>query len=234
MPSNRDGTQVRLRQKRSSSGTTKPAGTLGFRLAIAPGSMVADRCAGPRPPKQRSKARLPRLDAALKELVGGMEPTVRTGSGGSHFYFVDGRAIVCRRSTPRSSGNRKTRSSGRRWNGKGSGVEDRASCAAGHACTLPPINPSRDRQAVRMGQWRTQPYRTAPDTLLKACGSCRGDEEAAIRLRADGRNASRLTPNSSPCRRSIPLCFPKRCDHGSWTRRSACLVRPISSPRPLS
>ena len=34
------------------------------------------------------------MDAALRELVGGMEPTVRTGSGGSHFYFVmDGKSL---------------------------------------------------------------------------------------------------------------------------------------------
>ena len=39
-PLNEGGTQVQLRQKRSSSGTTKLAGTLGFRLAIAPNSMA--------------------------------------------------------------------------------------------------------------------------------------------------------------------------------------------------
>ena len=96
-PLNWGGTQVHPRQKRSSSGTTKSVGTLGFRLAIAPNSM-ARRSACLDPDLRSNDPRhAAEMDAALRELVGGMEPTVRTGSGGSHFYFVmDGKDLPTR------------------------------------------------------------------------------------------------------------------------------------------
>ena len=77
------------------------------------------------------------MDAALRELVGGMEPTVRTGSGGSHFYFVmDGKSLPTKTLVLRQSKDEVE------WQEDGKTKKAPAwkieFLWAGHACTLPP------------------------------------------------------------------------------------------------
>jgi Bifunctional DNA primase/polymerase, N-terminal len=77
------------------------------------------------------------MDAALRELVAGMEPTVRTGSGGSHFYFaMDGRTLPTKTLVLRESKDEVE------WPEDGKTKKRPAwtieFLSAGHACTLPP------------------------------------------------------------------------------------------------
>jgi Protein of unknown function (DUF3987)/Bifunctional DNA primase/polymerase, N-terminal len=107
------------------------------------------------------------MDAALRELVGGMEPTVRTGSGGSHFYFaMDGKILPTKTLVLRRSNDEIE------WREDGQ-TKQRPAWAieflwAGHACTLPPsIHPDTGNRYtwVNGGLSKVGP---PPDTLLKA------------------------------------------------------------------
>ena len=77
------------------------------------------------------------MNAALRELVGGMEPTVQTGSGGSHFYFLmDGKILPTQTLVLRQSNDEVE------WPEDGK-IKKRPAWRieflwAGHACTLPP------------------------------------------------------------------------------------------------
>ena len=107
------------------------------------------------------------MDAALRELVGGMEPTVRTGSGGSHFYFVmDGKSLPTKTLVLRQSKDEVE------WQEDGKAKAVPAwrieFLWAGHACTLPPsIHPDTGKPYawVNGGLSKVGP---PPDTLLKA------------------------------------------------------------------
>ena len=86
-PSNRDGTQVHLRQKRSSSATTKSATTLGFRLVIAPRSMVAVSCVLDLDLRSNDPRHLPDWNCS-QGLVGNIGAHRHHRKRRSHFYFV--------------------------------------------------------------------------------------------------------------------------------------------------
>ena len=107
------------------------------------------------------------MDAALRELVGGMEPTVRTGSGGSHFYFVmDGKNLPTKTLVLRQSKDEvELQEDGRTKKSPAWRIEF---LWAGHGCTLPPsIHPDTGKPYtwVNGGLSKVGP---PPDTLLKA------------------------------------------------------------------
>jgi hypothetical protein len=107
------------------------------------------------------------MDAAVRELVGGVEPTVRTGSGGSHFYFVMGgknlptKTIVLRQSKDEV----EWQEDGKTKKGHAWRIEflwDR------HACTLPPsIHPETGKPYTWINGGLSK-IGSPPDTLLKA------------------------------------------------------------------
>jgi hypothetical protein len=107
------------------------------------------------------------MDAALRELVAGMEPTVRTGSGGSHFYFaMDGKILPTKTLVLRRSNDEVE------WHEDGQ-TKQRPAWAIEflwdrHGCTLPPsIHPATGRPYawVNGGLSNIGP---PPDTLLRA------------------------------------------------------------------
>ncbi len=107
------------------------------------------------------------MDAALRELVGSIEPTVRTGSGGSHFYFLmDGNSLPRKTLVLRQSKDEVE------WQEDG---KAKAAPAwrieflwAGHACTLPPsIHPETGKPYVWVNSGLSK-VGPPPDTLLEA------------------------------------------------------------------
>lgn len=107
------------------------------------------------------------MDAALRELVDSIEPTVRTGSGGSHFYFVmDGKILPTKTLVLRQSNDEVERPEDGKT--KKSPAWTIEFLWAGHGCTLPPsIHPDTGKPYtwVNGGLSNIGP---PPDTLLRA------------------------------------------------------------------
>jgi hypothetical protein len=106
------------------------------------------------------------LDTAIMELVGATEPTVRTGSGSSHFYFLmDGKDLPTKTIVLRQSKDEvEWQEDGKIKEGPAWRIEF---LWAGHACTLPPsIHPDTGKPYtwVNGGPSKIGP---PPDTLLK-------------------------------------------------------------------
>ena len=170
------------------------------------------------------------MDAALGELVDGMAPTVRTGSGGSHFYFVmDGKSLPTKTLVLRQSNEEvEWPEDGKTKKGPAWRIEF---LWAGHACTLPPsIHPDTGKPYAWVNGGLTN-IGPPPDTFLRALRTAESTNNPPPDCWP---TREPINAELKPCRRSTPLCFPKHCVRGSWTRRSVCLVRPISSPRPRS
>jgi hypothetical protein len=106
------------------------------------------------------------MDAALKKLVGDTESTVRTGSGGSHFYFVmDGQNLPTKTLVLKQSKDEVE------WQEDGKAKAVPAwrieFLWAGHGCTLPPsihADTGKPYTWVNGGLNKIGP---PPDTLLK-------------------------------------------------------------------
>jgi Protein of unknown function (DUF3987)/Bifunctional DNA primase/polymerase, N-terminal len=107
------------------------------------------------------------MNAALRELVGGMEPTVRTGSGGSQLYFVmDGKSLPTKTLVLRQSkGEVEWKEDGRTKKGPAWKIEF---LCAGHACTLPPSIHPVTGELYEWVNGGLNKIGSPPDTLLKA------------------------------------------------------------------
>ena len=132
------------------------------------------------------------MDAALRELVGGMEPTVRTGSGGSHFYFeMDGKNLPTKTLVLRQSKDEvEWQEDGKAKTGPAWRIEF---LWAGHACTLPPsIHPDTGKPYAWVNGGLAK-IGSPPDTLLRGPAGCR----------AHGQSVSwRLAKAGADCRRA--------------------------------
>jgi hypothetical protein len=107
------------------------------------------------------------MHAALRELVSDMEPTVRTGSGGSHFYFmIDGKNLPTKTLVARQSNDEvEWQEDGRTKKGPAWRIEF---LWAGHACTLPPsIHPDTGKPYTWLNGGLSK-IGPPPRTLLKA------------------------------------------------------------------
>ena len=213
-PLNRDGTQVHPRQKRSSSGTTKSAGTLGFRLAIAPSSMACRSACWTPTSEARIQGTQPKWMPPSESLSVAWSPRVRTGSGGSHFYFVmDGKNLPTKTLVLRQSKDEvEWQEDGKTKNGPAWKIEF---LWAGHACTLPPsIHPDTGKPYawVNGGLSKVGP---PPDTLLKALQAAEPTNNPSP---GDWPKREPIVGELKPVSRSIQFCFLRRCSLGSWTK----------------